>query len=470
MKIRAHVRFATLFTAAIILAGAATGASALPSGGTITIVFGPTDQVVYTPPLVGATLAAEIDAIADLRDSTHIPKDDGKLDNDGDVIFFEQTGGTAVGFNSNKDTIGVRTKKGGVDKGRVGQNQSLQQTLGAHFTGSGLKVVETTLGLAFKQNANIKVIASNSDGEFSPRYIRSGLSVRHLEGHPPPDAIAPGAWDITGDNAFIYNCNAGSDSQPDNDTACLRSIEDLTWTTLKLETFDDPEISADDGGEWSLGSAISTYKLARSDGVLDCFENTITAVDPDSGAVGVMTRLENDDLGVCVPIPYTLTMGGQQIEFLADYQGQNAAFEFNVTWAPEILTVRPALPVLPPLQSTTTFAGIPLSQQQFLSTDPIFYLDLCIGVPNYEELPAPGEDPGIPLGGIISLTPPLAGFPDMSPGLAGTQYGCMLKRAVKYLETDQLPLPTGDGVDDPDYVEITETGYVLGDWRSSRGF
>ena len=53
--------------------------------------------------------------------------------------------------------------------------------------------------------------------------------------------------------------------------------------------------------------------------------------------------------------------------------------------------------------------------------------------------------------------------------LDGTQYGCLLKRIVKYIETDPEP-DDGDGdMDQPDTVRIIEDGYVQGDWRLSRG-
>ncbi|MCZ6656906.1 MAG: hypothetical protein O7C67_06385 [Gammaproteobacteria bacterium] len=459
--------------AAMLVNGPAFG---LELDGVITIEFGADDRVRYTP----GALAYQKDTIANLRDSTRSPKDDGRLFNEGRVILFGQFGGTSVGFNDGKDWVGVFLKKKGVDVGRVGPGHSLILSLGPHVDGEGLAVVGTTLGLTFKQNATVNILAENAGEIIAEVTIRSGNAVVSNVGHPPPDVTNTASWNIDGANALIHNCNEGPDSQPDSGTMCMRELFGIPgWTTLTMTTIND--------GTWSLGSGTSTLQLANIDGLLDCQQTTITASDPNSGAVGFLHRRENTNGGQCTPIPYSLSLDDQQLVFLADYLGQLAAFDTHVEWEPiTVSALRPSLPVVreaddgidddgePPddTQAQTTFARLPLSFQQFLPTDPEYYFDVCVGTPNYEDFPDGDttEDPNdeIPLGGLIELVPPTDGFPDMS-ALDGTQYGCLLKRIVKYIETDPEP-DDGDGdMDQPDTVRIIEDGYVQGDWRLSRG-
>ncbi len=63
----------------VLASGSAIG---LEVDGVITIEFGATDRVVYTP----GALPPQVDPITDLRDRTGRPKDAGKLDNDGNVM------------------------------------------------------------------------------------------------------------------------------------------------------------------------------------------------------------------------------------------------------------------------------------------------------------------------------------------------------------------------------------------------
>lgn len=467
---RSVVRYTASLLIGVFASASVVG---LEVDGVITIEFGATDRVVYTP----GALPPQVDPITDLRDRTGRPKDAGKLDNDGNVIEFDQSGGTAVGFNDGKDWTGVFAGKKGVDAGRVGPGHALIMSLGSHFDGQSLAVLETVLGLTFKQDAIVDVVAENSDEILAQVIIRSGTSVVHNVGHPPPDAADPGAWNIDGANALIHNCNEGPDANPDSSTACMRQLFGVAgWTKLTMTTINS--------GTWSLGSGTSTLQLANIDGILDCHQTTITASDPSSEAEGFLRRMGNPDGTVCVAIPYSISLEEQELQFLADYQGQNAAFEVHVEWEPlNISSLRPGSPVvriedtgppdddgIPPddTQLQTTMSRLPLSFQQFLPSDPEYYFDLCEGTPNYEDHPDGDttEDPNdeIPLGGLIELAPPPGGFFDMST-LPGTQHGCLLKRSIKYIETE----PDDGDVDLPDTIIIIEDGYVRGDWRLERG-
>lgn len=436
-----------------LLAGSMVQAASLPSVGTVTLEFGSTDQIRYEP----AAGAGFVVPIFDLRKLTGSPKDACALAVGSDpaaadvrLLRFAPSGRNSLGFNSQKDWIGIREQKRGVDCGRVVAEQGISLSLGDHVDLAGLKVVDTVLELNVKKSVVIDVSMQTEGEPAGFVQIRSGFAVVPGEGQPPAGASG---WVVAPGTENIFNCNPSADSGPDSDASCR--IEGLAgiWDTLQLST------TPGNTGEWSLGAGTSVFHLGRVDGILDCQETTIVAEDPDSDGSVQLRRLDNIDGSACVAIPYTLSFGNQTVTFLADYLGQDesVAFEWMVTWAPEAL-VRPDGPDDP-----SALESIPVSMQQFRDVDPAFALDLCVGTPQY------GLD-----GLLTGVDEPTSGFPDMSPdqeedgilqveGLPGVQYGCLLERDIDYL--GEL-----EGNSAYEQVRLRESGYLQGDWISSRNF
>ena len=107
---------------------------------------------------------------------------------------------------------------------------------------------------------------------------------------------------------------------------------------------------------------------------------------------------------------------------------------------------------------------IPLTDQFFLSTDPVYTVDFCAGTAQYT---------GDVLTGLILEDDPDSpgdyGRYDMS-ALPGIQYGCYLVRTYVVLDPElTAPEDYCDEVgEDEICVQVTEEGYVRGDWVSTR--
>jgi hypothetical protein len=88
----------------------------------------------------------------------------------------------------------------------------------------------------------------------------------------------------------------------------------------------------------------SLFHLVDIDGVLDCGD---TASETEAGdASAVLDRDENIGGAPCVPIPYVLRSGNDNVELLKDLGDQTAAqFSITITWQPE--------PAVNPLPAST---------------------------------------------------------------------------------------------------------------------
>jgi len=478
----------------LVGAGLANAATPLPSGGTLYIEFGDNDQIRWDHDNDSGTMddIVPIDNLRDLGGFGPPSQTDCVLALDGvnattsDLLSFSSAG--TLGFNDTKDEIGIREQKRGVDCGRVTRGQSITLALEVAF-----KAVRSQIGLTVKKNVIVEGRFSVDGGTAEVIEIRTGNSVVDGIGHPPPGETDPSRWDASGPvNSLIYNCNPFSDSGSDNDASCVISDIPLIWDTLELATVGPRD------GEFALGASSSIFELASVSGTLFCGETTITALDTATGAFGELRRLENPEetefCGACEAIPYSLTWNGNTLEFIADYEGSTttpqycAAFEFNIAFAPySIAADRPATPVvaqepLPdpppdpdPFLSTVTGQLEDLRiVQQFLPTDPEYYLDTCVGTPVFHTANGPGTPPAYLAGDLQEMDFTGVTVPDLSGGLPGTQYGCWLDLNWKYgvdaIGTDSSgdPDPTEppDGIIDPDYIQLLIRGYLQGDWAT----
>lgn len=425
--------------------------SNLVAGGSLALEFGSTDRIRYQP---ADGSAAQVVAIADLRNFTNSPRDACKLalgpypdGQDDSLLSLSALGTGTLGFNAQKDWIGIREQKRGVDCGRFVDGQGIVIGVGSAPELQGLKVIRSDLGFTVKKSAALTIVAAAGGRETARFEVRSGTAVVQNEGSAPAGVSG---WNQQPGTEHIFNCNPSSDSGPDVDATCAIPALEAVWDTLTLRT------KQGNLGEWSLGAATSTFQLAQVAGVLTCRETTIVAFDADSDGMAQLRRLDNIDGSACVAIPYSLSFGGQTVSFLADYLGQDesVAFEWTVRWAPEAL----ARPV-----DAAAIVSIPVTTQQFRSVDPTFPNDLCVGTPQYD---ADGV--------LTGVTAPVSGFPDMSAdqvvdgvvqvtGLPGVQYGCVLNRTIDYL---------GELDGNPQYerIQLEESGYLQGDWLNSRNF
>ena len=92
----------------------------------------------------------------------------------------------------------------------------------------------------------------------------------------------------------------------------------------------------------------------------------------------------------------------------------------------------------------TVLGNEPLTIQQFLDTDPWYYVDQCRGV-----LVLDGDNKP------IELTPPAGGFFDMSSAV-DTQHGCETEHIWMY----ENGMPGGK-------ARKIQSGFMTGDWRTS---
>ena len=467
-----RIRWFVVLLAMVVSGGVLAQAGGLPPGGTLHIQFtsagAPADRIHFVP----AQGAPETVFIRDLRDLGGGPKDSCALalsdngssanvpPNESRLLSLGGGDGKTVGFNKSKDQVGIREQKRGTDCGRVVSGQSVVLTLGSRLAAAQLKAVRSQLGFTVKKNVVVRIEAVAGGGAPLLFFLRSGNSVIRGEGHPPA-GISLQDWNggVPPAPANVYNCNPSSDSGPDADAICQINGLEAIWDQLTLRS------SGSVDGEFAIGPVASSFELAAISGVLDCGDTSITAEDETSGATAFLRRLENvGPVQQCTPIPYVLRWKDQQVQFLANYLGQDTAYVWHTDWAPEnIADLRPADDHNTPEvderavlvgegnAAGTATARIPPSQQRFLEDDPLYYVDLCLG-----ELERDGT------GKVIGLLPPTEGFPDLSE-LDGSQYGCWFVRELRYDPLDENGVPLG-----ADWVQLRETGILFGDWTANR--
>ena len=411
------------------------------------------------------------------------------------LIDIATAAGVAPGF---VDYLGVYgggngNSGRGTPCGQVQPGQDLTFTLGANFEFQ-YRVIDSEIDLQLKGSPEVTIVTSLEGDPTGTYLIRGGDAINPLVGRAAETAETIAA-PIPNDEdplaaPVVINCLNLSDAGPDSGDRDNCRVKFLApWDAMSVTTTGG-DVSIGGGGDSGFTKASEFVLVQEFDGELDCDESTITAINSQTGAFGTLRRLDNVPEGectaVCNAIPYTLDWLGNELQFFADYlEGSEnpqscAAFAFTVNFEPlDILTtggagdiVRPSddpntspaderAVVVPDFGRTVT-SQIPLAiVQQFVTTDPEYYLDTCLGTPQYatsDNLPA------YVAGDLVELDFGGTSPPDMS-SLIGTQYGCWLNIRLRY-GVDPTPEPPNvGGPGTPDELRFEVDGYVQGDWR-----
>lgn len=445
------------------------------------------------------------------------------------VSFSSEPDGSSPGLFDYQGVFSGSNRSNGRG-GPCGQIESPDQALNVSLTGalSGSVASYSQVDLRFKGSDVVALIETQLDGVPTGLiHVRTGdAAVGDPAGLSDDNLVRGQTWE---DSALLdrddlpssppsppdvleVNCQGLVDSGPDSsDRDHCRIQFENAWDTLVISVLPGTDGSVSLAGGNSGGiSQPSEFTIAQVfDGILDCGD-VATATNPQTGAFAALRRLGNDPEGACdatcVVVPYNLSWAGDdgdELSFIADYLlGEEkpqfcATFEFLARFAPvDVSTLRTqddgntpederAVPVSGDFADTVT-ANVPLIfEQQFLPTDPAYFLDACLGTPEYAAFDFNTDNPlSYPVfGDLLNVFPPSIGadFPDMS-GAVGTQYGCWLDLRLKYGITDDANPSTTDDcpvpydaeqcvVDDDEVEDVVRPevrGFLKGDWVLNR--
>jgi hypothetical protein len=349
------------------------------------------------------------------------------------------TGVGPVGYNTRDRLIGVNGTASGSPCTQIRIGQGVQVGLGSQFQVNETKLLSATIGLKASPKATVRI--QTFRGAATPVHDRDNL-------------------------VCVRDCSFALDGTNDLDTTTTQPKQwDYVVITSKTGS------SSSESGAFSLRDSQFVVSFVP-EGALNCDpsspDNSAVdyAVDSDTTTNKVVLR-RLPDVGSastdCTSIPYRLDFDGQFSEFLADYSalppGAQPAFEWKAEWDPEEVAV-PLVAALEVPVVEDTFAGlIPLTLQRFLATDPQYAVDLCVGTPQYDTNDTADESDDLLLN--VSL---VSGVDYDMSSLPGTQYGCYLKRKVTVLSPTPVACPDGQCVP----YQVIESGYVRGDWVSTR--
>ena len=349
---------------------------------------------------------------------------------DDSLLAIAASSGATLGYFAEKGWIGIRQSGRGVPCGRVSEGQSIFLSVGTDEDISSLAIEKATFGVNVKGDVVIDILATAGE-ESADRYqVRTGRSTETA----PPSGLK---------QVFLF-AEGRADSGPDSEADYTFTIEG-SYDTFKLTTANS--------GQWSLGSRTTTFELAIPKTPFACGETREAAFSGDQGDGLVrFTRLDNIDGVECddilASLVFRLSRDGNEAEFVldGDYGLQQPSFLWEVTWPEEDVSMRrpqpPAVTVGDGAFKTVT-ALIEPTRQQFLPTDATFFIDMCLGDPIFDE------------GGFVGFSEDdRSTFPDLSPTSEGTQYACWLTRSLEYRGGDK--------------VQVSETGYLQGDWTATR--
>jgi hypothetical protein len=366
-------------------------------------------------------------------------------DQDGPLLDFGAVGARGLAGFHNNSGIGLARTSQGEPCGHVRATESLSLDLGPAL--SDRKIAGASVTVRFYRNTRVEI----DDGSSIVRRVKFGyggtdtdtITVKHFTCSTNPCTIPipfpqEGPAQLNADGLAIEVTQAAG--------------------------------GAESGALTLTGAVFTLSEPFEPDGDLNCTDENY-ASDGD----GSITRLFDVDSESpeCTALPYRLSFDGQTLTFEADYtvlQGVEPQFAFEATWYPELIAfpgtgnnaVMVVGPENPPADKSTFLQAVPLSTQQFLGTDPEYFVDFCPGTPEFDA------------SGIKTVVFP-SGFEvdnDMSD-FPGFQYGCLIERTVEILDhTD----PTIEGIeacagkaDDEICVRVREKGYLRGDWKLTRG-
>lgn len=295
----------------------------LADAGVLRLQLGAQDRLRYEPPTGSATTQS-----LSVGSQCRLSPASSSL-----AIFSALGSGNAYpGFNS--DAIGVKGggEGQGTPCGRIDAGQTLTLDLGSGLDGKLIDFAEIDVEL--KGNATLLIVGNLVD--------ESGTT-------------------LMADDTYFSD---GSDSGPDSgdlDNYRIRFPKDGSKTTVNQLVFSlvnsvggasleggsdgtGPCDALDGCVEPSLGQTLGTtdslFHLVRADGILDCGQTADTQ-GGGTTPLNSLVRLDNATglPSECIPIPYDLdssVIGTQQFTtLLKDLLGQDAQFEWTVTWVPE---------------------------------------------------------------------------------------------------------------------------------------
>jgi hypothetical protein len=328
----------------------------------------------------------------------------------------------------NKGTIGDKTGGSGTDCGLVEAGGSLSMALGSQV--SNLEMRSFALDVETRKNLKLVLTASLDGSPTSTYELRTGASVVAGQGSTTP-------------GSSIFNCNAGSSSDPNAaDRDNCRFSGNVLADKLELKVLVG-EVGLSGGASGGVTTP-SQIQLTDVDGFLDCESQPndgdfdLTEGGNTTPEVGIVRKENLDPNEPCELIPVDLNTsvqaGKPQVQFLKDLTGQtSAAFTMDVTWPSEAAQNPP-----------------PPTQFEFVDGQPV-ELKLCVGTPVYNS--TTGVFDGI--GELLDTnTANDSVVPDLVSSLPGKQYSCYYHQ-----ETDLVA---------KDRVKLNQQIYIIGDYKSYR--
>ena len=263
------------------------------------------------------------------------------------LAIFSATGSgnSYPGFNG--DAIGVKGggEGQGTPCGRIDPGQTLTMDLGSDLDGKLIDFAE--LDVELKGNATLLVagyLVDESGATFmgDDEYFSDGSDSGPDSGDLDNYRIRfPKDGSKTTVNRLVFSIGsvggASLEGGSDGTGACDTQDSAACNPGLGQTTDHDPNTQG------IQPTTDSLFHLVRADGVLDCGQTA----DPQGGngePLNSLVRLDNatGTPAECIPIPYDLesdVIGTQQFTtLLKDLLGQDAQFEWTVTWAPEVGT------------------------------------------------------------------------------------------------------------------------------------
>ena len=304
----------------------------LGNAGVLRLKLGPTDHLRFEPPTGSATTQS-----LTVGSQCRLSPASSSLAN------FSATGSGSAYPGFNGDAIGVKGggEGQGTPCGRVDPGQTLTMDLGTGLDGRLIDFAEMDVEL--KGNATLVVSGYLVD--------ESGATLMRQDSYFSDGSDSgPDSGDL--DNYRIRFPKDGSKTTVNRLVFGIQSVGGVSLEggsdgTGACDAADSPACPGlgatldDNPGQTGIQATTdSLFHLVKVDGILDCGQTA----DPQGGGgtpLNSLVRLDNatGDPAECIPIPYDLdssVIGTQQFTtLLKDLLGEDAQFEWTVTWVPE---------------------------------------------------------------------------------------------------------------------------------------